>query len=1006
MTEPEANVARAARRRSRHERTVMSAPSTTLARRQAARAGNAAALIAWLYLSVLVGLTAWVGLGSIVFHWRPVVMTSGSMAPGFAPGDVVLLSDPGTGRLAEGSVVAFKRDGAIVTHRVDDAVPDGTYVTQGDANHTPDPHRLTDSEVEGVGRLVVPYIGRPLLWRHHGDAGAFQLWVVLTLLAGVLAGGPLLRSRRRRAKADAAVTARAHQRRSSDATPGVGAALRRLRGLAGAVLVLQVAGMSDLPVPGWTLAVAIALLVAAVNVLSLAAQRAAHTRWATSIGVVELAVDAAITLFIVTELLPASDSIMWALLVVPVLEGALRHRLRGAVLTWAAVSALYLVHELSPVTVPGGLALETAFLGRLQDVVQRIGVVLLVAVPGAYLSEQLVRAIAGQRRAKQAATDRGQLLERVVEAGRRINRLGGEVVGELTRAGLELGFNVVDVCRRDHRDGTWTVVARAGDEDIELPHPGGEGGAADAAWDGRSTIVVGGGAMATVTAVVAVPLRGPEGAVAVLRAGLTAPAASTQVECLELLAGQAGVALRNSTLLGQLQEAHERLEHQAFHDALTGLPNRELFSQRLSAALEAVPTGRKVAVMFLDLDRFKEVNDTLGHEVGDELLVAVAGRLSRAVRAGTLVARIGGDEFTVLMPAVDRQVRTETLAERFCEALSKPFRLGSNEVCVSTSVGIALSSAEVSDAGELMRRADVAMYKAKSRGPANWQVWSPDLDGAASERMQMEAELRRAVERGELVLAYQPIGTVRDGRITGVEALVRWSRGDRGMVGPDDFIPLAEDSGIIVELGRWVLEEACARGAQWASALSGRRFTMSVNVSPRQLARPGFLSDLERILTETGLDPRSLVLEMTERVLAGEESRDLLKRVRDLGVRIAIDDFGQGQASMSYLKRFQVDILKIDKSFVHGSTGEARDSAILKSMITLAHDLGIQVVAEGVESAEQVQQLRALGCDAMQGYYFQVPLLEDDANTLLLKTRGRPQRVIKARRRETAEVGV
>jgi EAL domain-containing protein (putative c-di-GMP-specific phosphodiesterase class I) len=181
---------------------------------------------------------------------------------------------------------------------------------------------------------------------------------------------------------------------------------------------------------------------------------------------------------------------------------------------------------------------------------------------------------------------------------------------------------------------------------------------------------------------------------------------------------------------------------------------------------------------------------------------------------------------------------------------------------------------------------------------------------------------------------------------------------------------------------------------------------MSVNVSPRQLARPGFLSDLERILTETGLDPRSLVLEMTERVLAGEESRDLLKRVRDLGVRIAIDDFGQGQASMSYLKRFQVDILKIDKSFVHGSTGEARDSAILKSMITLAHDLGIQVVAEGVESAEQVQQLRALGCDAMQGYYFQVPLLEDDANTLLLKTRGRPQRVIKARRRETAEVGV
>jgi signal peptidase I len=969
--------------------------------RTACRAGSAAVVAAWLYLSVVLGLAAWVALGAGVFGWRPVVMTSGSMAPGFAPGDVVLLSEAGEGRLAQGSVVAFDDGSGLVTHRVDKVLVDGTYVTQGDANATPDPERLTDADVVGVGRLVVPYVGRPFLWRHAGDTGAFRLWVLVTALAGLIAGGPVVRSMRRRRP-----TGARHQR-ASDPTPAVSAALRRLRVLAGAVLVLQVGGSSGALIPGWMAAVCVAGAVAAVNVLSMRASRVPNTRWATFVGVLELAVDAAIVLFIVTVMRPASDTIMWALLVVPVLEGALRHRIRGAVLTWAAVSAVYLVAELSPVAVPGGLAVEAAFLGRLQDVVQRIGVVLLVAVPGAYLSEQLVRAIAGQKLAKQAATTRGQLLEMVVAAGRRINKLGGEVVDELTRAGVELGFDVVDVCRRDQRDGTWSVVACTGADGVVLPHPSAANGAADAAWDGRTTVVAKGGDAASVSAVVAVPLRGPEGAEVVLRGGLRAAATPPQVECLELLAGQAGVALQNSTLLGQLQDAHQRLEHQAFHDALTGLPNRELFSQRLTKSLLDVPEGRQVALMFLDLDRFKEVNDTLGHEVGDELLIAVSRRLNRAVREGTLVARLGGDEFTVLMPGVDRPSRAEALAERLCEALAKPFRLGRNEVAVSSSVGIAYSSsADGVDATELMRRADVAMYRAKSRGPANWQVWSPELDGAASERMQMEAELRRAVERGELQLAYQPIGSVRTGRVIGVEALVRWSRDGRGMVGPDDFIPLAEDSGLIVDLGRWVLQEACARGRTWLDRLPvNRRFTVSVNVSPRQLSRPGFVTELQAILDETGFDPRRLVLEMTERVLAGEESRAQLQAVRELGVRIAIDDFGQGQASMSYLKRFQVDVLKIDKSFVHGGTEETRNGAILKSMITLAGDLGIQVVAEGVETADQVAHLRALGCDAMQGYHFQAPLPEAEADAVVLGARHAAGRAPRRARRETVKVG-
>ena len=965
------------------------------------RAAGVALAVAWLYLSALLGLSAWVALGATVFDWRPVVMTSGSMAPGFSPGDVVLLSEAGKGRLAEGSVVAFERDGHLTTHRVNDVVADGSYVTQGDANVSPDPVRLTDADVAGVGRLVVPYVGRPFLWRTSGDVGAFRLWVALTLAAAAVVSGPLVRAARRRRPRGAG-----RERRAADPTPAISAALRRLRVLAGAMVVLQVAGRSDLPFPGWSAAALVIAAVAAVNLLSLAAGRSPATRWAAVVGVVELVVDAAIVLVIVTELRPVSDSIIWALLVVPVLEGALRHRLRGAVLMWAGVSAVYLVRELSPVSGPGGLAMEAAFLARLQDVVQRVGVVLLVAIPGAYLSEQLVRAIAGQRKAKLAATTRGELLERVVEAGRRINRLGGEVVEELTLAGVELGFDVVDVVHRTPVDGMWRVVASAGANRAVMRQPGEADCAAAEAWDARGTVVRRAVGAGDELAVVAVPLRGPEGSVTVLRAGVHHAATPPQVECLELLAGQAGVALQNSTLLGQLQEAHQRLEHQAFHDALSGLPNRELYSQRLSEALLASGDGHRVAVMFLDLDRFKEVNDTLGHEVGDELLIAVSRRLNRAVRGGTLVARIGGDEFTVLMPAVDGEGTAEALAERLCRALSKPFRLGRNEVAVSTSVGIALSPiSENCDAGELMRRADVAMYRAKSRGPGNWQVWTPDLDGAASARMKMEAELRRAVERGELRLAYQPIGAVRGGRIIGVEALVRWNREDGVHVGPDDFIPLAEDSGLIFDVGRWVLEEACARGKQWVDSFPRRRFSVSVNVSPRQLSRPAFLSDLREILDATGFDASRLVLEITERVLAGEESRELLQALRDLGVRIAIDDFGQGQASMSYLKRFRVDVLKIDKSFVHGSTGESRDGAILKSMITLAHDLGIQVVAEGVETAEQVEHLRSLGCDAMQGFHFQPPLTEEAATAVLMAPSRRSTSRTRATRATPVEVG-
>ncbi|MDQ1372921.1 MAG: hypothetical protein QOJ09_259, partial [Actinomycetota bacterium] len=440
------------------------------------RAFSVLSLMAWLYVSVLAALAMWVAAPAQLFHWKPVLVTTEAMDPNLGPGDTVLVAGPGNVTLEKGTVVAFREGGRLVARRIISVGSDATYTTKGDSP-TAASRILPAARIVGVGRLVVPEIGRPFLWRAQGGVAAFRLWMLVTLAAAAMTAVPVVRMFRRRAARRSTGRAR---RPADDPTPAVSAALRRLRALAAVVLVVQVSGHSaGLPGPGWARALTVAIVIAAVNVLSMRAGRQPHSQLAFATGIVELAVDSAITLFIVTELRPVSDSIMWALLVVPVLEGALRHRLRGAVLTWGAIGAMYMVRELAPVTGPGGSVMQAAFLAQVQDLVQRVGVVLLVAVPGAYLSEQLVGAIAGQSRAKLVATTRGHLLERVVEAGRRINQLGGEVVAELTRAAHELGFDSVDVCRYDEREG-WTVAAAAGD--LQLPDPGGPEGAADAAW--------------------------------------------------------------------------------------------------------------------------------------------------------------------------------------------------------------------------------------------------------------------------------------------------------------------------------------------------------------------------------------------------------------------------------------------------------------------------------------------------------------------------------------------
>jgi diguanylate cyclase (GGDEF)-like protein/PAS domain S-box-containing protein len=432
----------------------------------------------------------------------------------------------------------------------------------------------------------------------------------------------------------------------------------------------------------------------------------------------------------------------------------------------------------------------------------------------------------------------------------------------------------------------------------------------------------------------------------------------------------------------------ERLKHQAFHDPLTGLPNRALFMNRLGHAL--IRAGRRekmAAVLFLDLDNFKLINDSLGHEAGDRLLVSVVERLRRCVRAEDTAARFGGDEFTILLEDVRDASDAVRVADQITRNLSAPFSLESREVYVTTSIGIALGTSGNERPTDLLRNADVALYSAKASGSATYEVFDPFMNIAALERLDLEADLRKAIERGEFAVHYQPQLELSTGRIAGWEALMRWMHPERGPISPLAFLPVAEETGLIVQIGSLVLEEACRQAAEWQELRPTENpLMMSVNISTRQLQRPDdLLNELIAILEETGLDPGSLVLEITESMLMGdaENNVDVLRRFKDLGVGIAVDDFGTGYSNLAYLKRFPVDLLKVDKSFVDGLGQNAEATAIVEAVVGLAHAMGMKAVAEGIETTGQADLLHALGCELGQGYYFFEPLPAHEANALL-----------------------
>jgi diguanylate cyclase (GGDEF)-like protein/PAS domain S-box-containing protein len=426
-----------------------------------------------------------------------------------------------------------------------------------------------------------------------------------------------------------------------------------------------------------------------------------------------------------------------------------------------------------------------------------------------------------------------------------------------------------------------------------------------------------------------------------------------------------------------------QLVHQAFHDPLTGLANRTLFRDRVEEAL--VREGQEpdgVVALFLDLDDFKTVNDSLGHREGDRLLVVVAERLLNATRGCDTVARLGGDEFAVLLQNARTDDDAVVVAERIVQALSTPIALAGQEVSVGASVGIA--RARPGDgAEELLRNADVAMYKAKQRGKNTHEIFAPAMHAAVVNRLELEADLRRLVADGcgELVVHYQPIVRLADGRVTGVEALVRWQHPRRGLVAPCAFIPAAEATGLIVPLGRWVLREACAQAARWqarraASSVPGEPLSVTVNLSARQLQHPGLVDDVREALTEAGLPPSSLVLEITESMIVEDTAaaRATLGALKALGVRLAIDDFGTGYSSLGYLQQFPIDVLKIDRAFVEGIARGGPRAALARTIVALGDSLALPCVAEGIEDDVQRKHLQALGCVYGQGYLFARPL--------------------------------
>ncbi|HVR38684.1 MAG TPA: EAL domain-containing protein, partial [Thermoanaerobaculia bacterium] len=435
--------------------------------------------------------------------------------------------------------------------------------------------------------------------------------------------------------------------------------------------------------------------------------------------------------------------------------------------------------------------------------------------------------------------------------------------------------------------------------------------------------------------------------------------------------------------------ASAQIEHLAYHDALTGLPNRPLFLDRTIVALaNANRAGHKLGVLFLDLDRFKDINDSLGHTVGDALLKSVAERIRRCVREGDTVARFGGDEFTLLIPKIDYVEDAAKIAQKVIETLKIPFEILDRELFITTSVGVSIYPNDGIDSETLIRNADTAMYRAKDQGRDNYQLYAPAMNVRALERLALENMLRKALHNEELVLHYQPLIDARTRMITGVEALIRWEHPELGLLYPASFISVAELSGLILPIEQWVLRTACRQIRYWQRKIV-HDMTISVNLSARQFQQPDLAEQIRVVVEDCGIQPSTLQVEITESnaMQNADNTIHILRDLKSAGIRIAMDDFGTGYSSLNYLKRFPIDTLKLDRMFVNDVATDPIDAAIVSSVIDMAHSLSLKVVAEGVETDAQVDFLTRQQCDVLQGYLFGTPRTAEEMELMLLDAR-------------------
>ncbi|MGH1491032.1 MAG: signal peptidase I [Acidimicrobiales bacterium] len=933
-------------------------------------------LTAWLYLYLVAVLATWVAATWLLTPWSPVVVTSGSMAPSIRAGDLVFVAAPADDLISQNSVITFRDlEGELVTHRVF-AVEDDHVVTKGDANEVPDTDPVALDQIAGIGRMVVPLVGLPVAWWLGGWIAPVVAWIVLTV---IVAGFTLNR------------TVRLPPQQAEDRRPGANVtqkAVRQVRVLVALMILAQyVIDPNRLQVtelalnPSLTLVITIAVLLI-TNYLSAKARESGNAAMADRASAIELTIDTILVIGLATA--TGTSGIGWVLFALPIVEAAVRFRLGAALLHWVLLTATTIGLLILTADVQG-LA-PSQLLEELERLIDQLSVLLLVVIPAAYLAEQLVIDVVRHRTATGRAQERSELLQQVVDLGRQVTKLDRSLLDTLADAALSLGFARADIAVRFDGSQDWTVVAQAGnDKGGALPVPGMAGSGLRDQDLAESAVVVDGLDPETDervalrasgwSTIVRVSIPNAAADLIALRAVLASDEADRddRVDALTLLVGQASVSMENNRLVDELRALNERVQHEASHDALTGLANRSRLLKRLSTEVETAAVGNGVGLLFLDLNGFKPVNDRLGHDVGDELLCAVAGRMERLAGEFDLVVRLGGDEFTVLMSGLADRSEMDPMVHQLIETISQPFALTHEKVRISTSLGVAFTDSVIEPA-ELIRQADVAMYQAKGDKVDPVRRYEPAMDMEEHRRAKLSVGLDQAMETGALHLRYQPIVTSgRNSRLVGMETLLRWEHPEFGRVSPGETIEVAENAGRAADLNRWILTRACqdAVGLMNHPAVNNDDLFLTVNASPVELQLSSLAGSVEAALDVSGLPATSLLIELSERLSADEDAlvSANLERLTALGVQVVLDDFGQGRTALAHLRRLDLAGIKLDRKLLLNAVDREEDRIVVVAIVDLAHKLGISVIAEGVETAEHKVIADTAGVDFLQGYF-------------------------------------